>query len=123
MPNIAYFDIPADNVDRARKFYSALLGWKISPSPVEGAAASQYHEVVTGEPEPGTMHRGGLYMRQGGEPIHSFVKVDDIDAILLKVEELGGKVVMPKWPIRGVGLVAMIQDSEGNGIGIWKPAV
>ena len=121
MPNIAYFDIPADDIVRAKKFYSGLLGWEIQPSSVENAAATQYHEIVTGAPEPGTMHWGGLYKRQAGEPIHTFVKVDDIDAVLAKVERLGGEIVMPKWAIRGVGLVAMIRDSEGNGLGIWKP--
>lgn len=121
MPNIAYFDIPADDIERAKTFYSGLFGWTISPSSVENAAASHYHEIATGQPEPGTMHHGGLYQRQADEPIHSFVKVDNIDAVLAKVEKLGGKIVMPKWFIRGVGCVAMIQDSEGNGLGIWKP--
>ena len=32
MPNIAYFEIPANNVDRAKHFYHALLGWKIEPT-------------------------------------------------------------------------------------------
>ena len=35
--------------------------------------------------------------------------------------KLGGKIVMPKDLIKGVGLVAMIQDTEGNVIGLWKP--
>jgi predicted enzyme related to lactoylglutathione lyase len=31
MPNVAYFQIPADDIDRAKKFYQSLLGWKIDP--------------------------------------------------------------------------------------------
>jgi hypothetical protein len=121
MANIAYFDIPADNIERAKHFYSSLLGWTITPSAVEGAAASQYHDILTGPAEEGAMNRGGMYQRQAGEPIKTFVKVEDIDAVLAKVENLGGKIVMPKWRITGVGLVAIIHDTEGNGIGIWKP--
>jgi predicted enzyme related to lactoylglutathione lyase len=41
--------------------------------------------------------------------------------VLAKVEKLGGTIVMPREMIPGAGLVAMIKDTEGNGIGIWKP--
>jgi uncharacterized protein len=127
MTNIAYFDIPADNIDRAKHFYSSLLGWKIEPTkaPMDKAAvaASQYQDITTGKPAEGTLHMGGMYRRQKDETIKTFVAVDDIDAVLAKVEKLGGKIVMPKWAINGVGLVAMIEDTEGNGFGIWKPLV
>jgi uncharacterized protein len=125
MANIAYFDIPADNVDRAKQFYSSLLGWKIEPTrvPMDPAnkAASQYHDIITGNTEEGTLNTGGLYKRQMNEPIKTFVKVEDIDKVVSNVEKLGGKIVMPKGMIKGVGLVAMILDTEGNMIGIWKP--
>lgn len=125
MANIAYFDIPANNVDRAKHFYHALLGWKIEPaktSPDQSQiAAMQYHDISTGEAEEGTMNMGGLYRRQMNETIKNFVKVEDIDKVLEKVEQLGGRILMQKEMIPGVGLVSMIQDTEGNVIGIWNP--
>jgi hypothetical protein len=125
MPNISYFDIPADNVDRAKHFYKSLLGWKIEPTKTspdqEKMAAMQYHDITLGKPEEGTMNMGGLYKRHMTEHILNFVLVDDIDKVLAKVEKLGGKVTMPKEEIKGVGLSAVIQDSEGNVIGLWKP--
>jgi predicted enzyme related to lactoylglutathione lyase len=125
MPNIAFFDIPADNVERAKHFYTSLFGWKINlglTTPEQAAiAAMQYHAVLTGPTREGTMNMGGLYRRQGNESIKNYVEVDDIDAVLAKVEKLGGKIVMPRQMIPGIGLVAMIKDTEGNGIGIWKP--
>ena len=55
MANIAYFEIPADNVDRAKKFYQSLLGWTIEPTktPMDPAmvASMQYHDMSTGEPK------------------------------------------------------------------------
>jgi predicted enzyme related to lactoylglutathione lyase len=125
MPNIAYFEIPADNVDRAKHFYHSLLGWKIDPVTAHtmdlGAmAAMQYHGITMGEPEEGTINMGGMYKRQMGEGIKSYVKVDDIDKVLAKVERLGGRILMPKEMIKGVGLVAIIRDTEGNGIGVWE---
>jgi predicted enzyme related to lactoylglutathione lyase len=126
MANIGHFMIPADNVDRAKRFYSALLGWKIEPvgsaMDPEQMAAMQYHDITTGTAGEGTMNTGGLYKRHLTEPILNFVIVDDIDTVQAKVEKLGGKITMLKQDIAGVGLVVMIQDTEGNVIGLWKPA-
>jgi hypothetical protein len=49
--------------------------------------------------------------------------VEDIDKIIAKVEKLGGRMVMPKMKIEFVGYTAIIQDTEGNTIGIWRPSV
>jgi uncharacterized protein len=121
MANIAYFQIPADNVDRAKKFYQSLLGWKIEPDTTLQDKSLQWENIITGEPEEGTMHMGGLYKRMGPSPIMNFVKVVDIDTILARVEKLGGKIIMPKSDIPSVGLVAVIQDTEENIIGLWTP--
>ena len=125
MPNISHFMIPADDVDRARRFYSALLGWKIEPvkpSPDSmGIAEMQYHDITTGPAAAGMLNTGGLYKRHLNEPILDFVQVEDIDAVVLKAEKLGGKITMSITAIPGVGLTAMILDTEGNLIGLWKP--
>lgn len=125
MPNIAYFEIPANNIDRAKHFYHALLGWKIEPTKTAmdpaKVATMQYHDVITGEPQEGTLNMGGLYKRQMTENITNHVMVEDIDKVLEKVGKLGGKIVVPKMDIPNVGLNAIIQDTEGNTIGIWKP--
>jgi hypothetical protein len=47
--------------------------------------------------------------------------VDDIDAVLAKVEKSGGKIVEAKNMMQGVGLLAVIRDPEGNEFGIWTP--
>jgi predicted enzyme related to lactoylglutathione lyase len=126
MANISHFMIPADDVERARHFYSALLGWKIAPvqdTPgMPGMEAMQYHYIRTGAARKGTLNSGGLYKRHKNEPVLDFIEVEDVDAVLAKVEKLGGKITLPKTDIPGVGLTAMVLDSEGNLIGIWKPA-
>lgn len=125
MANIAFFQIPADNVDRAKHFYHSLLGWMIAPTrtPMDPAmnASIQFQDIITGNAKEGTMNMGLLYKRQMTEPIINFVTVDEIDKILVKVEKLGGKIVRPKEEIKTVGQVAIIQDSEGNAIGLLQP--
>ena len=80
-------------------------------------------DIVTGKAEEGTMNMGGLYKRQMSKPIINFVMVDDLDKVLAKVEKLGGKTIVPKNEIKTVGLIAIIQDTEGNAIGLWKPTM
>jgi len=125
MANIGHFMIPADDVGRAKRFYHNLLGWKIEPTktPLDPAnlAELQYHDISTGAAGIGTLNAGGLYKRHLTEPILNFVIVDDIDTVQAQVEKLGGRITMPKQEIAGVGLVVMIQDTEGNVIGLWKP--
>jgi uncharacterized protein len=123
MANIGFFQVPADDVGRARKFYQSLLDWKIEPDTTLSNKTLEWQNIITGEPEPGTMNEGGLYKRMGPGPIMNFVIVQEFDSVLAKVTGLGGKVVMPKNEINNVGTVAVIQDTEGNILGLWKPLV
>jgi predicted enzyme related to lactoylglutathione lyase len=94
MANIVYFEIPADDVDRAKRFYNSLLGWKIEPTKVSipDMASMQYQDIITGEsnevtPMGGTLSMGGMYKRQMNEPIVNYVMVDDIDEKIAMVEK------------------------------------
>jgi predicted enzyme related to lactoylglutathione lyase len=44
--NIVHFEIPADDVERAKKFYQELFGWEIEP------AQGGYNLITVGEPGP-----------------------------------------------------------------------
>ena len=128
MANIVYFEIPADDVDRAKRFYNSLLGWKIEPTqvPIPEMASLQYQDIKTGEanevtPMGGTLSMGGMYKRQMNEPIVNYVMVDDIDEKIAMVEKLGGKIAVPKRELESVGQFVIIQDTEGNVIALFKP--
>ena len=123
MASFGFFQVPADDVGRAKKFYQSLLGWKIEPDTNLEDKSLEWQNIITGEPEQGMMNTGGLYKRMGPGPIMNFAVVEDFDRVLAKVEKLGGKVVMPKNEIKNVGTVAVIQDTEGNILGLWKPLV
>ena len=122
MASFGFFDIPADDVGRAKKFYQSLLGWKIEPNTALLDTSPERQDIMTGEPEEGMMNRGGLFKRQVPGPILVFVIVEDIDRVLARVEKLGGKIDLPRTEIKDVGVVGVIQDSEGNKLGLLKPA-
>ena len=117
MPRIVHFEIYADDVDRAQKFYEDLYGWEITKW--DGPAQMDYRFVITGREGPGI--DGGLTHRphEGATGVN-YVDVDSIDEYLDRVRAAGGRVLQPKIPISGVGFIAICQDTEGNPIGFFQ---
>ena len=128
MPDVVHFEIPADDVERAKRFYSEVFGWKISKW--EGLkSANEYWLIDTrggsGRRTPETGNRkpitGGIIKRQApGHPFMNYIGVDSMDAYLDKVQKAGGRVVLPKQVVPGVGAFAAFADSEGNIIGLHQ---
>jgi predicted enzyme related to lactoylglutathione lyase len=115
MPRVIHFEIAADEPERAAKFYSQIFGWKIHKW--EGPV--NYWLVTTGEGGPGI--NGALKERP--DPAVSTVNTIDIpslDEFLPRIREHGGKVVMPKRAIPGIGYHAYCQDTECNIFGIME---
>jgi predicted enzyme related to lactoylglutathione lyase len=118
VPNpIVHFEIPADDLKRAKKFYEKAFGWKISDP-----WKMDYFLVETQEKGAGI--NGGLMQRKDpGQPFMNYIMVDSIDASCKKVEKAGGVVVLPKQEIgQGMGWIAAFKDTEGNIMGFHQAA-
>ncbi|WP_157157635.1 MULTISPECIES: VOC family protein [unclassified Diaminobutyricimonas] len=123
---VVHFEIQADDLDRAKAFYEAALGWRFDDySQVLG---SPYYGVLTGsDDEPGI--NGGLLPRpapapaaeQGTNGYVCTVQVTDYDEIERKVLDAGGKVALPKFAMPGVAWQGYYLDTEGNTFGIHQP--
>ena len=117
MPNaIVHFEIPADDVQRAKKFYEDAFGWKISDP-----WNMNYFLVETrAEGEVGI--NGGLMSRQNpGQPFMNYINVDSIEEACKKVEDAGGAIILPKREIgQGMGWIAAFKDTEGNILGFTR---
>lgn len=111
--DITHVDIPADDVGRARGFYSELFGWTIDEMPgFEGYPMWQAPNGISG---------GGITQRtESFTTMRSYVEVDSIDDILAKAKKLGGRVVMEKEPISDTSWYAAFEDTEGNQIGLYE---
>lgn len=136
MNRVVHFEIHADDVDRAQKFYESVFGWKFTQM---GPDLGNYRTITTG-PGPDeiaagkvTMENvginGGMLQRNAPKPATgmspmSFVcviGVDNIDAYIEKARAAGGVEHMPRTPIPGVGIVAYYADTEGNLFGMIQP--
>ncbi len=113
--SIVWFEIPADNVERARKFYGALFGWNIEKFP----GMTDYWHIDTGGGD--DTPDGGLMARKHPQqPITSYINVESVTQFAAKVEKLGGKVCAPKTAVPQMGYFAVCQDTENNTFALWE---
>ena len=118
---IIHFEIPANDVEKVKKFYSDVFGWKIEKLP-----DMEYYSITTVPmDEKGNLLRpgvnGGLYKREQPmqQPVN-YVWVESVEEYMKKIEAMGGKVVVPKMEVTGMGWFALGQDPEGNTFGIFE---
>lgn len=115
-----YFEIQAEEPQRAISFYQNILSWKF--------------EKVTGLPVDywkieGNNISGGLLQRPANTPpmecgTNAFVcsfEVKDFDAISQKVEKLGGHIALPKFAVPQTCWQGYFIDTEGNTFGLFQP--
>jgi uncharacterized protein len=118
--SLVWFEIPADDLERAKKFYGALFGWNIAPFPgMTAPGAENYLHIDTGGPD--ASPDGGLMKRaHPQQPITNYVSVPSVTKFMAKVEKLGGKVCAPKTAVPQMGYFAVCQDTEGNTFALWE---
>ncbi len=111
---ITHIEFPYDDAERARRFYSELFGWQFGEMD-----AFPGYLLFNG----GTAQIGGALGERGksaADHMRVYTEVDSIDAVVGRVEELGGRVVEGKNEIPGQGWYAVILDSEGNEVGLYE---
>ncbi|WP_276132780.1 VOC family protein [Polluticoccus soli] len=125
---VVHFEIQADDIERAKKFYENTFGWQVPQMMKESEGGMMdYWGLVTGpDGTPGI--NGGLYKR-GSDKLYTYdctIMVDDVDKAMEDVKKNGGKIRVEKAEIPGVGFFAGCEDTEGNRFGLmqateWKP--
>jgi len=116
-PSVVWFEIPADNVERARTFYGKLFGWKIDKFP--GPTAKPYWLIDTGADD--ASRNGGMMERQFPDhTITNYVAVPSVDTAAAKVEKLGGKICMGKTAVPQIGYFNVSSTTENNQFALWQ---
>ena len=110
---ITHIEFPADDTERARRFYGAVAGWEFGP--MDGI--SDYWLFRTTEQSGGGIGRRGESV---GTSVRVYIDVDDLDAAVAAAEANGGSVVTPPSPVPGQGRYAAVLDSEGNEVGLFE---
>lgn len=126
---IVHFEIPADNPERAAKFYRELFGWNVhkwgGPQSGDGGAP-EYWMVSTvptddkGRPTRAGVNGGMMRRQQPGQGPVNYISVESVDDYAKKAQNLGAEVVVPKMPVPGMGWFVCLKDPENNVFGIWQ---
>ena len=123
---IVHFEIPVDDVERAKEFYTKTFGWEINKFDMQGG--DEYYGVTTTEVDdkhmsknPGAIN-GGLMKRKSEEqPFMNYISVDSIEEALKTVKKNGGTICIPKTEIApNMGWIASFQDTEKNMLGLHE---
>ena len=115
---INWFEIPVKDFNRAKTFYETILGASMPLMEAMGMKSAFF---------PADLERGNIggciIEGQGYEPANNGTLVylnggEDLGVALSKVEEAGGKIIMPKTAIGPHGFMAHFEDSEGNKVAL-----
>jgi predicted enzyme related to lactoylglutathione lyase len=109
-------ELGTQDVEGSEAFYADVFGWTTEEM---GAEYGGYKTFQSGE-----TRVGGL-MKMPDASIPSmwapYVAVEDADATIAKVKELGGSAVMEPMDVPNIGRIAMLKDPQGGVLGIIKP--
>lgn len=117
---ITSFEIHASNLDRAVKFYGAILGKEVPIKNIGGENGG----LLSAEDDSimGIIRSAPEYAKPSDQGTNVYFRIEkDLEGVLAKVKQLGGNIVVPKMDAGGFGQFAWIIDSEGNRVGLNQP--
>ena len=111
-------ELMTGDVAKAKKFYTKLLGWETTDMPMGDFT---YTVFKTGDMDAGGMM--AITPEMGDVPPHwmSYIKVENVDTTAAKIDELGGKIVVPPTDIPNIGKFCTLIDPTGAAVSIFTP--
>ncbi|HXS59914.1 MAG TPA: VOC family protein [Candidatus Sulfopaludibacter sp.] len=122
MPTVQHFEIAADDVQRAQEFYKKVFGWTMQRMSNPVRPEEDYWTFETKDDDGNQGLSGGMMKRQSPQQtVTNYVSVLSIDEYSLKINQSGGKIIIPKTKLPDMGFIAVCLDSENNMFGLFEP--
>jgi len=121
--SFCWFEVVTSDPEATSPFFQKVLGWELAAAPMpEGLPP--YNLIQLGGKDIGGMFKLTEEMKQQGAPPHvlGYIAVEDLDAVLPKVKELGGSIIMEKTAVMDKGHMAIIATPEGAVNCFWQSA-
>ncbi|MDQ2690298.1 MAG: VOC family protein [Chloroflexota bacterium] len=115
--DFTHFEIPADDPERAKRFYTDAFGWTFGPD-IPGFEG--YHLFTTPVGQEGMGGAIGKRGESAPDKLRSYINVTSIDETAAKIRELGGTILQDKEEVPGQGWYAVFTDTEGNELALWE---
>jgi len=117
MNPVNWFEIPVDDMKRAKKFYEEVFGFQLSLNEMDTVEMAWFPMQEHAAGATGTLVKGEGYQPSPAGSLVYF-SVEDIEGILRKVNQGGGKTLVPKTSIGEYGFMTHFQDCEGNRVAV-----
>jgi predicted enzyme related to lactoylglutathione lyase len=119
MNQVAYFEIQADNPEKAQVFYTEVFGWKFFK---DTALPIDYWQIQTDGINGGLLKRPAKRpeTEQGTNAFVCSMQVEDFDAVSEKILKNGGQVALPKFAVPGRCWQGYFLDLDGNTFGLFQ---
>ncbi|HEY5568026.1 MAG TPA: VOC family protein [Gammaproteobacteria bacterium] len=112
---VRHFEIEADDVERAKRFYQRVFGWQI-----RRWGPPNYYLIDAGDGMSGDIRERTNPAGPGNAGFVCTVVVDDLQAIKEAIVANGGTIVVPEFRIDGVGNLLYFTDTEGHRVGVMQ---
>ncbi len=115
---VNWFEIPVNDIERAKKFYTTVLGRELMDMEMPNTKMAAFKWVEGGEHATGALIEAEGYEPSTKGSLVYFSCNDNLENELAKVEANGGQVLLPKTSIGDHGFIAQFIDSEGNRVAL-----
>jgi hypothetical protein len=120
MNRVIHFELSVEDPERALKFYSDVFDWKSS----KWVGPMDYWLVSTGPQDRNGIDGAFMLRSETDDRLKKCARitigVSSVDESLEKIKNSGGKILMPKTAVTGIGYSAAFEDSEGNIIALMQ---
>ena len=115
---VVHWEFWSENPQSISDFYKKVFDWDIRHIP-----EMNYHLVETGGK--GGINGGIMTPQKGPWPsnLALYIDVEDLDVYSDRITRAGGKIVVDKVDVPGVGQLSLFQDPDGRVLGMWKQQV
>ena len=114
-------ELCARDVEGAKKFYAATIGWSYDAMPMPGGG-TYWVAKIHDEPVAGIFDISGHEFDGMPEQWMPYIAVDDVDGRTQKAVAAGAKVLKPAFDVPGVGRIVILREPGGAGVGWMTPA-
>ena len=112
---VGYIEIPTDNVEETKEFYSKMFGWEYEKSKEEGGESEEKYWLIKNAGINGAI----TSKREHNQTPTFYIMVESIDDFIAKSQQQGAKVIVNKKEI-SEGFYATLQDQQKNTFGLWQ---
>ena len=113
-----WFEIPATDILRAKKFYESIFEIKMEEMEMSGMKYAMFPFDPMKGKIAGGLAQSSMHIPSATGSIIYLNANPDLQTVLDRIEKVGGKITMPKTSIGQNGFMAFFTDSEGNTVAL-----